>query len=142
MSPSFEVGTYKKAHRHGPGAHVIILPGPGLLALWKEGERADARRLGPGTMFSPPEWCFHQHFNTGTEPARYLALRREGAPEHRSDRHAGRREERRSPNQIEFEYEDPAIYEEFAAELAGNGVEVRQPRPAYATGPRPDFKDL
>ncbi len=138
----FEVGTYKKAHRHGPGAHVIILQGQGYSLLWKEGEPRERVDWGPGTMFAPPEWCFHQHFNTGTEPARYLALRRGGSPEHKMKIGMSGGEKAEGPDQIEYEYEDPAIYEEFAAELAGNGVEVRQPRPVYDTGPRPDFKDL
>jgi hypothetical protein len=85
-------------------------------------------------MFSPPDMWYHQHFNTGSEPARYLALKSKGAPEHPC--RIGAPGPNSDPefavkHQIEHEDEDPAIYEEFAAEVKKSGAVMRQPRPKY-----------
>lgn len=125
----FEVGTYKKCHRHGPGAHVIILAGQGYSLLWKEGDPPTRVDWKENSLFAPPEWWFHQHFNTGPEPARYLALRRGGSPEHPI--RLGMSAEGGGPDQIEYEQETPDIYDTYAAELKKSGVEIRQPRPKY-----------
>lgn len=126
----FAVGTYKKAHRHGPGAHVIILAGEGYSLIWEEGKEPTRVDWRPGSMFSPPEWWYHQHFNIGPEPARYLALRRGGSPEHplrigMSARKSG--DEEAGAEQIEYEDEDPAIRKLYVRELAAKGLELRMP---------------
>jgi len=122
----FPVGTYKKAHCHGPGAHVIILGGEGYSLMWPEGEEPRRYDWHVGTMIVPPNLWFHQHFNTGTTPARYLAFKHEtvairnvqGVPKAWISRRVG-------GDQIDYADETPAVRTMFARELAKRGLEPR-----------------
>ncbi len=127
----FPVGTYKKAHRHGPGAHVIIISGEGFSLLWPQdgGPRDRMERVDwkVGSMVVPPTNWFHQHFNGGTEPARYLALRWGSQKHGFSLGSAGEGEADVSVKlggaQIEYEDEDPIVHDMFAETLAQAGGE-------------------
>jgi oxalate decarboxylase/phosphoglucose isomerase-like protein (cupin superfamily) len=69
------VGTYKKAHRHGPDVHVYCVSGTGYSLLWYEGNDELTRiDWTHGWVYAPPDMMFHQHFNTGADPVRYLAV--------------------------------------------------------------------
>jgi len=119
----FPIGTYKKAHMHGPGAHVIILSGEGFSLMWPEGEEPKRYEWKEGTMIVPPNMWFHQHFNTGTTPARYLAFKAEGVavrnaqgvPKAWISRRVG-------GHQIDYADESPLIRESFSAALAKVGL--------------------
>jgi gentisate 1,2-dioxygenase len=124
----FPVGTYKKAHRHGPGAHVIILSGKGYTLMWKEGLPFRKFDWQEGSIVVPPDQWLHQHFNTGNVPARYLALRWEGLKFR-----MGRKTElcevsiKEGGDQIEYEDEDPAVRKLFEDELAKEGITSKMP---------------
>jgi uncharacterized RmlC-like cupin family protein len=124
------VGTYKKAHRHGPDFHIFPVSGHGYSLLWYQGE-SDFRRIDwePGWVYAPPDQIFHQHFNTAPQPSRYLAvalgsIRHPLTSEKRSLFEGVDRSVDRGGRQIEYEDEDPRIRELFQAELARRGVEV------------------
>ena len=128
----FPVGTYKKAHAHGPGAHVIILGGEGYSLMWPENEEPQRYDWEVGTMIVPPNMWFHQHFNTGTTPARYLAFKHEGVsirnaqgvPKAWISRRVG-------GDQIDYADEGSAVRTMFAQELAKRGLTPRMDQ-AYA----------
>ena len=126
----FPVGTYKKAHWHGPGAHVFVLSGQGYSLLWpKDAKRTERTRVDwkPGSLVVPPKEWFHQHFNGGGYPARYLALR---WGSHRFSSIAGITPDNEGADksleeggsQIEYEIEDPAVLDEFEEECLKHGA--------------------
>jgi|SRR5680860_96457 len=127
----YPVGTYKKAHRHNPGAHVLQLSGEGYSLMWKEGQPKERFDWHRGTVIVPPRDVFHQHFNTGSEPARYLALRW-GSNKFRTGKHLSGGEGwyysiSEGGNQIEYEEEDREIRKMFEEELQRKGIELRMP---------------
>jgi uncharacterized RmlC-like cupin family protein len=69
------VGTYKKAHRHGPDFHVYCVRGEGFSIFWYEGKEDEHIRFDwkHGWVFAPGDQMFHLHFNKGSEPCRYYA---------------------------------------------------------------------
>jgi oxalate decarboxylase/phosphoglucose isomerase-like protein (cupin superfamily) len=119
----FPVGTYKKAHCHGPSAHVIILSGEGFSLMWKEGQEPQRFDWHVGTLIVPPNRMFHQHFNTGPAPARYLAFKHEiaslrnsqGVPVAWISRRIG-------GDQIDYADETPEIRKMFADALARHNM--------------------
>jgi quercetin dioxygenase-like cupin family protein len=124
----FPVGTYKKAHRHGPGAHVVILGGQGYSLMWPEGESPRRFDWHEASVVVPPDMWFHQHFNTGPTPARYLALRWGSQKFPRPWRSKGfgvDKSVKAGGDQIEYEDEDPEIRRMFERELAKQGVTCR-----------------
>jgi quercetin dioxygenase-like cupin family protein len=128
-------GTYKKAHRHPAGYHVMCVSGTGYSLLWYEGDR-DFVRIDwkHGVVFPPADRQFHQHFTNSREPARYLATglgsirypiteilmahlvgkagTKQGASLSLKD----------GGNQIEYEDQDPRIHQMWLEEMKERGI--------------------
>jgi oxalate decarboxylase/phosphoglucose isomerase-like protein (cupin superfamily) len=122
----FPVGTYKKAHAHGPGAHVIILSGEGYTLMWPEGEEPRRYEWQIGSLIVPPNLWFHQHFNTGTTPARYLAFKHEGvAIRNAQGVPKAWISKRIGGDQIDYADEKSVIRRLFAEALAKHGLKPR-----------------
>ncbi len=122
----FAPGLYKKAHRHGPGVVIVIPAGEGYSVMWAEGHERVVIPWHTGSVFVPPARWFHQHFNVGSMPARYLAFHLPRGL------HGGtERVEDRARDQIEYPDEDRWIRQKFESELAARGLTTLMPDQAY-----------
>jgi oxalate decarboxylase/phosphoglucose isomerase-like protein (cupin superfamily) len=124
----FPARTYKKAHRHGPGRAIVIPAGQGYSVMWEEGQEKIIAPWKPGSLITPPNKWFHQHFNVGESPARYLAFH----PPLQFDGHAERVEDRQR-DQIEYVDEAREVRDRFEGELAKRGLTSLVPPEAYAS---------
>ena len=123
---SFPVGKYKKAHAHGPGAHVIVMNGEGYSLMWPEGDTPKRYDWKEGTMIVPPNLWYHQHFNTGTTPARYLAFKAEGvAIRNAQGVPKAWISKRLGGDQIDYADESPSVRQLFVDALAKRGLTSR-----------------
>lgn len=129
----FPVGTYKKAHAHPPGRSIILITGQGYSILWQPGRENEKVKVDwkPGSLFGvgltslQGECWYHQHFNTGSEPARYLVLHVNSPL--LDDKHV----------QVPYVDEDPEIRALFESELAKSGLKSKMPSQCYDD---PNFK--
>ncbi len=157
------VGRYHKCHSHGPGAILMGMKSKGFVLVWPErygphpyqdghGDKVAKMNWKAGSIYSPyGEFgmygnSFHQHFNTGPEPARHLAVtgggvgggagHLKGEPYGDFGKRASIRE---GGIQIEFEDEDPEIRRMFLEDLRQSGVECAMPPVTYRTDPIPSI---
>jgi hypothetical protein len=131
-------GTYKKAHRHIAGYHVMCVGGSGYSLMWHEGE-PDFLRIDwkHGVVFPPAGQQFHQHFTMSEVPARYLAT---GFGSLRYPFTTARRREilgekvafststKEGGDQIEYEDQDPRIHPMWLEEMRKAGLTPRMER--------------
>jgi oxalate decarboxylase/phosphoglucose isomerase-like protein (cupin superfamily) len=143
------VGRYHKAHFHQGGAILLILRSQGYTLMWPQEAGVRPYRSGnadkvvrvdwrEGSVFSPPSGWFHQHFNTGKEPARQLAFRYSGESGkyllgcwRAINKEGVRRSIRDGGTLIEYEDEDPQIRSDFAAAIEKVEIPMAMPQISY-----------
>jgi hypothetical protein len=128
---SMPVGTYKKAHRHGPDFFIFNITGSGYSLMGHQElvvlVRFDCRL---GLVFSPPDMMYHQHFNTSPVPARYLAMnlgnrRHPFTSERKKQAKALGVDAKKGGRQIEYQDQDPRIHRWYLDELKKHGATCR-----------------
>jgi hypothetical protein len=125
------VGAYKKAHRHGLGADILVLEGKGYSLMWLEGTELERYDWGAFSMFSPPHMWFHQHFNTAKEPLKMLAFKPFGQKYQVMDYDRLFESTKGGGHLIELEDEDPKVRQMFQEELEKEGVQFNMPPVKY-----------
>ncbi|MGH8514767.1 MAG: ethanolamine ammonia lyase-activating protein, partial [Gammaproteobacteria bacterium] len=91
------------------------------------GEKPERVDWKQGSVVVPPDQWFHQHFNSGAAPARYLALRWNNwrYPFVKMVEGSRRESIKKGGTQLEYEDEDPKIHQQFEDALAEAGAQCR-----------------
>ncbi|MDQ1626638.1 MAG: hypothetical protein QOI54_382 [Actinomycetota bacterium] len=72
-------GSNSVRHRHTTEAYLYIVKGHGYSLINYDDDPIEAVEWSEGTLFAPPRWAWHQHFNLDTQDtSRYLAIQDTG----------------------------------------------------------------
>jgi quercetin dioxygenase-like cupin family protein len=80
-------------HRHTTEAYLYVVKGHGFSLVNYDDELIEVVEWQEGTLFAPPRWAWHQHFNLdAADTSRYLAIQDTGLLRtlrlHQIERHA------------------------------------------------------
>jgi len=92
--------------------------------MWPEGQDKVFIPWHEGSVFVPPNRWYHQHFNVGEAPGRYLAF-------HGVRGFTSERLDDRMRDQIEYPDEDPVVRAHFEDELKKRGLTTLMVQKAY-----------
>jgi oxalate decarboxylase/phosphoglucose isomerase-like protein (cupin superfamily) len=138
-------GRYHKAHYHGPGAILLGLQSSGYVLIWSKelgtepykngrGDEVVEVKWKQGSVYCPPGGWFHQHFNTGAQAARHLAVRYGSRIHPIGFKIADKRSEdgvyisvKQGGTLIDYADEDPQIRKHYEEEMKKNGVVSQMP---------------
>lgn len=139
-------GRYKKAHRHDAGFYIFTTGGPGYSLMWpRDGVEPTRVDWEHGIVYAPPNQWWHQHFNTGPRPVRYVPvyigsnrypLTADRRAQYMHDKLASGPglndlDRRLGGAQIEYDDENPMIRDLFRKEVTANGGTVDMPDELY-----------
>ena len=129
----------------GAGAILLGLQSSGHVLVWSKelgvrpyeagcGQDVVEVKWKAGSVYCPPGGWFHQHFNTGAQPARHLGIR-DGSRIHPIGfKIADKRGEdgvyidvKRGGTLIEYADEDPQIRKHYEEEVSKTGVACEMP---------------
>ncbi|MCI2421006.1 cupin domain-containing protein [Saccharopolyspora sp. K220] len=72
-------GSPSVRHRHTTEAYLYVVKGHGYSLINYDDEPIEVVEWSEGTLFAPPRWAWHQHFNLDeSDTARYLAIQDTG----------------------------------------------------------------
>ncbi|RCG30476.1 cupin domain-containing protein [Sphaerisporangium album] len=72
-------GSQSVRHRHTTEAYLYIVKGSGYSLMNYDDDPVEVVEWSEGTLFAPPRWAWHQHFNLDeSDTARYLAIQDTG----------------------------------------------------------------
>ena len=119
----FPVFSYKKGHRHHNEALLYILKGTGYSLVWKnKGDKPVKLPWHEGSLIVAPYFWYHQHFNTGSTPAAYLAITPHELLGVFAHQQINEQEGGEVGDQIEYENEDPQIRIDYEKEIGRTAI--------------------